>query len=50
MHLFCYLDVFTIPSGVSFPLTVLIHVTWVAHKNTFSHQLLYFLVTLYRIC
>ena len=50
MNFVRYLDVFIIHSGVWFPLTVLIHVTWVAHKNTFSHQLLYFLVTLYRIC
>ena len=29
MHFFSYLNVFTIHSGVSFPLIVLIQVTWV---------------------
>ena len=50
MHFFRYLDVFTIHIGVSFPLIVLIHVTWIVYKNPFSNQWLYFLVTLYCIC
>ena len=32
MNFFRYLDVFTIHSGVSFPLIVLIHVTWMVYK------------------
>jgi len=35
MHFFRYIDVFTIHSGVSFPLIVLIHVTWIAYKIPF---------------
>jgi len=50
MHFFRYLDVFTIHSGVSFPLIVLIHVTWIVNQNPYSNQWLYFLVTLYSIC
>ena len=50
MYFVRYLDVFTIHSGVSFPLIVLIHVTWLVYKNPFSDQWLYFFVTLYRIC
>ena len=50
MHFFRYSDVFTIQSGVSFPLLVLTHVTWIVYKHPFSNQWLYFLVTLYRIC
>ena len=43
---------FTIHSGVSSPLIVLIHVTWIVYKKSFSNsnQWQYFLVTLYRIC
>jgi len=33
MHIFRYLDVFSIHSGVSFPLIVLIHVTWIVCKK-----------------
>ena len=50
MHFFRYLDFYTIHSGVSFPLIVLIHVTWIVYKHPFSYQWLYFLLTLYRIC
>jgi len=50
MYFFRYLDVFTIHSGVSFPLIVLIDVTWIVYKNPFSSQWLYFLVNLYGIC
>jgi len=34
IHLFRYLDVFTILSGVVFPLIVLIHVTWIVYKKS----------------
>ena len=40
MYFFRYLEVFTIHSGVSFPLIVLIHVTWIVYKNPFSNQYL----------
>ena len=50
VYFFRYLHVFTIHSGVSFPLIVLIHVTWIVYKNPFSNQWLYFLVTLYMLC
>jgi len=50
MYFFRYLHVFTIDSGVSFPLIVLIHVTLIVYKNPFSNQWLYFLVTVYVIC
>jgi len=35
MHFFGYVDVLTIQSDVSFPLIVLIHVTWIVYKIHF---------------
>ena len=50
MNFVRYLDVFTIHSGVSFPLIVLIRVRYLnSLQNPFTNQWLYFLVTLNRI-